>query len=347
MSKIKRITLQDVANACGLSRNTISKVFNDRGNVPQSTKDFVISKAREIGFLSPGQETEGTEVNLDKNIALLTSSRPMDHDFGLTFITSFTDLICRQGFNLKIFEISPEDLALKVLPPHFLTSNISGVVTIELFDREYMKMIRSLNLPLIMVDSYSRTPCELIDCNYVYVESYASTIALTNAMIDEGAKTLGFVGDKSHCATFRDRWDGFRLALKSRKIEFNKSVSILDDDSSPYGDVNWLYAKLKAMPYIPDAFMCANDFIAVRLIKALQKLGLLIPEDVKVCGFDGSPEAEIVSPALSTAKVSGSDVGKTAAFILLKRIGDVDFPFFSISIKSTPIIRESVRKEHI
>ena len=50
MAVIKRVTMQDIADACGLSRNTVSKIFNGRGSVPDSTRDFVLAKAQELGY---------------------------------------------------------------------------------------------------------------------------------------------------------------------------------------------------------------------------------------------------------------------------------------------------------
>ena len=344
MAQLKRVTMQDIANACGLSRNTVSKVFNDRGAVPEATRNFVLAKARALGYLLPTEESEAGSSPI-RNVALLTHSKPSLHNFGSLFITNFTDQICRAGCNLKIFEISEEDYAQKVLPSHFVAEEISGIVTIELFDRSYTQMLCSLGLPVILIDSFVCAPGELMQCDLVYMENYASTIAMAARMIEAGAKSLGFVGDINHCSSFRDRWNGFRSALENADLPLDRSLCILADDSEPYGEVDWMVQKLEALPRIPDGFVCCNDFVAIRLMQALRKKGLSVPRDVMVTGFDGTNEAEVVYPPLTTARIPSAEIGRIAADMLLGRMNQPSLPCRCTFVKTTPIWRESTRRK--
>lgn len=344
MPQMKRVTMQDVADACNLSRNTVSKIFNGRGTVPESTREFVFAMAHELGYLQMSGAT-GTAAQTPSvpNIALLTRSKPQNHNFGSLFITNFTDQICRSGYNLKIFHIDAEDFSQKKLPDHFIVSEVSGIIAIEMFDRAYTQMLCSLDIPVLLVDSYTRAPSELMQCDLVYMENYASTITLTSRMIAAGAKTIGFVGDFNHCSSFLERWNGFRAALADAALPLDRSVCILEDDSEPYGEVDWILEKINAMPFIPDGFVCANDFIAIRVMQALRKKGLSVPNDVMITGFDGSPEAEVVSPPLTTARIPSAEIGRTAASMLLTRIAYPELPHCCTFIKTTPVWRESLR----
>lgn len=343
MAQLKRVTMQDIADACGLSRNTVSKIFNNRGTVPDSTRDFVLAKAQELGY---GQFVEAESVSPapgNQNIALLTHSKPSLHNFGSLFITNFTDQICRAGYNLKIFEISQAEYDTASLPSHFNLNELSGIIVIELFDPEYTKMICSLGLPVLLVDSYTRAPSELIQCDLVYMENYASTIAMTTRMIEAGAEKIGFVGDYNHCSSFLERWNGFKAALGNAGYPVDPDTCITEDDSNPYGEVDWITSQLDRMPYIPDGFVCANDFIAIRVIRALRKKGLTVPKDVMVTGFDGSPEAEVIEPPLTTAMIPSAQIGRIAADILLGRVANPDLPYRTTFIKTTPVWRESTK----
>lgn len=345
MAQLKRVTMQTIADACGLSRNTVSKIFNGRGTVPNSTRELVLAKAMELGYLQNPEpaETLPSPAPVNRNIALLTHSRPSLHNFGSLFITNFTDQICRSGFNLKIFEVSEEAYAQKTLPSHFVLEEISGIITIELFDRAYSQMLCSLGVPVLLIDSYVLAPSELMQCDLVYMENYASTIALTSRMISAGAKSIGFVGDISHCSSFRERWNGFRAAMMDADLTVDKSLCILADDSEPYGEVSWMLEALNALPKIPDGFVCCNDFVAIRIMQALRKKGLSIPEDVMVTGFDGTTEAEVVDPPLTTAKIPSAEIGRIAADLLLERIANPKLPYRCTFIKTTPIWRSSIR----
>lgn len=342
MAHLKRVTMQDIADACGLSRNTVSKIFNGRGAVPDATREYVLAKAQVLGYHQSAMQQPTAAVS-NQNIALLTHSKPSLHNFGSLFITNFTDQICRSGYNLKIFEISQEDYRKKMLPAHFLAEEISGIVTIELFDRDYTRMLCSLGIPVLLIDSYTRAPGELMQCDLVYMENYASSIALTSRMIECGAESIGFVGDINHCSSFLERWNGFRAAMLEAELPVDKSQCILANDSNPYGEVDWILQQLNTMPQIPHGFVCANDFIAIRVMQALRRKGLSIPNDVMVTGFDGTNEAEVVDPPLTTAVIPGAEIGRMSADMLLGRIANPELPFRCTFIKTTPIWRDSLR----
>lgn len=335
--------MQDIADACGLSRNTVSKIFNNRGTVPESTREVVLAKAKEFGYISSTAGEADIPSADAKNIALLTHSKPLNHSFGSLFITSFTDRICRSGYNLKIFEISSDEYESKTLPSHFLPGDISGIIVIELFDREYTRMLCELGIPVMLIDSYSGAPEDLMSCDLIYMESFASSIAMTERMISAGASFIGFVGDKNHCCSFRERWNGFKKALDIAGLPLVPEICIMDDDILPYGEVDWVLSKLEAMPFIPDGFVCANDFLAIRVMQALRAKGLSIPEEVMVTGFDGSPEAEVVYPALTTASIPSVEIGRISADMLLERISSPSLPYRCSYIRTTPVWRDSVR----
>ena len=344
MAGIKRVTMQNIADACGLSRNTVSKIFNGRGAVPEATRELVLAKAQELGYHQFGDPDSGSsQKTVSGNIALLTHSKPFNHNFGSLFITNFTDQICRSGFNLKMFEISGEEYQNKQFPPHFDRQEIAGILAMELFDRDYTQMVCDLGLPTLFIDSYDGAVGELMRCDLVYMENYASSIALAQRQMQAGAREIGFVGDISHCDSFRERWNGYRAALEQGGLTVRQELCILAEDSQPYGDVDWLVEQLNAMPRIPDGFFCANDFLAIRMMQALRKKGLSIPQDVMVTGFDGSPEASVIVPPLTTAEIPSAAIGRMSADMLLARIETPDLPYRCSYVRTTPVWRESVR----
>ena len=341
---LKRVTIQQIADACGLSRNTVSKVFNNRGAVPEATKKAVIQKAQELGYYQlPEESFASPAADRGRNIALLTQSKPLNHNFGSFFIMGFTDQICRAGYTLKMFEISPEELANRTLPPHLLLKDTAGILGIELFDKGYLDMLCSVGLPTIFMDSFADAGRSLMGGDLVCMENYSSSIALTQRLIEAGAREIGFVGDIAHCMSFEERWMGYCAALTEAGLAPSIACSILEKDCEEYGDADWLLDKLSSMPRIPDAFVCANDYLAIHLMTALKKKGLSIPADVMITGFDGSPESAIVEPALTTSSIPSADIGRVTADILLNRIQNPDRPFLRAYVKTIPLFRGSTR----
>ena len=336
----KRITMQDIAQACGLSRNTVSKVFNDRGAVPEETRRLVLDKARQLGYTQlPAESGQG------RSIALLTQHKLLSHNFGAFFITSFTDQISRAGYTLKIYEISLPEIREKRLPPHLDLEETAGILGIELFDRAYLESVCAMGKPTVFVDGYPHAAESPINCDFVSMENLASETALVGRMIRSGAKKIGFVGDKNHCNSFYERWVGCCSALREAGLPVREDLSILAEDGEYYGDPAWLLRQLEALPEIPDGFACANDYLALHLMTALKKLGLSIPGDVMVAGFDGSMEASVVTPALATARIHSAEIGRLAATLLVRRIAEPDFPYHWTYVKTTPIWGESIESE--
>ena len=339
----RRVTIQDIADACGLSRNTVSKVFNNRGAVPETTKRIVLQKAQELGYYQLPESGMPASVGQARNIALLTGTDPRGHSFGSLVITSFTDQISRAGYNLKIFRVSEEEKANHSLPPHLVLSETAGIIAIELFDQDYCDMLYAVGLPTVFIDSYASSGISLLKYDLVTMENYTSTALLTRHLIRCGATCFGFVGDITHCLSFKERWTGYQSALQKAGLSSVDACSILSEDSAPYGDTDWLLAQLQTMPRIPDAFVCANDFLAIHLMTALKKMGLSIPNDVMVTGFDGSPESSMVDPALTTVQIPSMEVGRIAADILLNRIQNPDRPSMRTYISTVPLLRDSTR----
>ncbi len=346
----KRVTMQDVADACGLSRNTVSKIFNERGAVPEATKKLVLQKAHELGYaqipyVQPQEEQAAPSRARSQNIALMTSQMPKDYHFGILILPVFTERLSRDGYTLMMYEVSPEDLREKRLPAHMPLDQTAGILGIELFDREYVDMLCTLDIPTLSVDGYVDAMYTPMMCDFILMENLSSTMALTGRVISAGARRLGFVGDVGHCCSFHERWRGFRLALENAGIPLDRRYCILANDTEPYGDVDWLVSQFQKMPAVPDALICANDFLAFRVVAALKRLGLTVPGDVMVTGFDDTPQSAVVEPSLTTVHIPNTDFGRIAAEILLDRIEHPDRPFRSTYLKTTPVWRSSTGRE--
>ncbi|MGM9538339.1 MAG: LacI family DNA-binding transcriptional regulator [Candidatus Onthomonas sp.] len=346
----RRITMQDIADACGLSRNTVSKAFNGRGGVPEATRRMILAKAEELGYRqissdnAAAAQTVGNPLLHAKSIALLTHHMPMHSHYGTAFISAFANRLCRTGYTLMMYEISQEEIDEKRLPANFALDRTAGILGIELFDHDYADMICGLGLPVIFTDTYARPDLSSMAADLITMENVSSTIALTEKLIKAGAREIGFVGDANHCCSFQERWSGFCKAMGRANLTVRKSLCILADDSNPYSNPAWLLDQIERMPSMPDAFVCANDFLALHLITALKKKELRIPQDVMITGFDGTAQADVVEPSLTTVRIPSSDMGYFAAGMLLERMENPRLPFRRNYVQTIPIWNKSIRE---
>ena len=339
----KRVTMQDIANACGLSRNTVSKAFNGRGHVPAATRALILQKAGELGYGLPQGAQASRLLSSGTSIALLTHNMPEDYHVGTYLVTTFTDQVSRSGYTLKMFEISAEERRQRILPPHFNPEQTAGIVGIELFDPDYLKMICSLGLPTVIIDNPPLAGRELMPCDFVTMENVASVTAIIRRLASLGVRRIGFLGDKEHCGSFYERWVGFQIGLREAGLPLDENLCILAPDDSPYQDTGWLLGRLTAMRRLPEAFVCANDYLAIHLMAALKKKGLSIPRDIMVTGFDGTVQSSLSEPPLSTVQIPSVEIGRLAADILLSRIRSPELPFSWTHVRTTPVWRGSTR----
>jgi len=244
-----------------------------------------------------------------------------------------------------MYGLSEEEIGSLQLPQNIALDNTVGVLGIEMFDRAYIQYLHDLGIPAILADSYYDVQKTLIPCDVISMENYASIRAITQQIIDAGAKTLGFVGDIHHCNSFYERWVGFCSVLSKAGIEIDKQVCIQEKDGEQYSDLSWTEAQLRKMPYLPDAFVCANDFHAVRVMLALKKMGISVPDDVMIAGFGDSAEASLIDTGLTTAEIPSNDMGIIAANMLLARIGNRERPYGLTYIQTKPIFRGSTKSK--
>jgi LacI family transcriptional regulator len=334
----KRTTIQDIADSLGLSRNTVSKALNGNNAVPAATKSMIIQRAIDLKYKHFSSIEKEKKTG---NIALFTSAFPSKAHFGDIFLSGLERRISEKGYTLSIYILRQSDLDSLTLPSNFDPDTVIGIVCIELFDVEYSKLISSLGIPTIFTDTYVGIANHPLNADVIMMENYYSTYSMTTLLIKNGIKEFGFIGDYKHCRSFNERWNGFLSALNEHNIYLDKKQCLIEDDKNPYSDITWLTNHLKTMPKIPKAFICANDYHAINVIKALKEMNLTIPGDVVVCGFDDSPESEIIEPKLTTVHIFSNDMGLIAAKMLFDRIEDPSLPYQRLYINTSLKYRDS------
>ncbi len=343
-----RVTLQEIADALGMSRNTVSRALNNSGSVSADTRNKICQMATAMGYkqftaieTTPARKAGTISVSKDKTeIALFTHSFPGASHSGAKLLEAFQNRIDSLGFKLSINIIKDYEIDNLCLPANLNLDNIAGILCIELFSLDYSRFLCSQNIPVLFVDTPIMQKSSL-EADTLYMENLSSVYRLINSLIAAGKRSISFVGDRFHCQSFSERWQAYVLALTDNGIGVRNDLCILDDDSSPYYDPAFIAERIRSFNALPEVFFCANDFLATSTIKALKLLGKRIPEDVLVCGFDNSPEATIIEPNLTTIKIHSSSMGYTAADLLLARIANPSTPYKKTYIETDIIYRQS------
>ncbi|QDY85747.1 LacI family transcriptional regulator [Paenibacillus polymyxa] len=340
--KKEKVTIQDIADALGISRNTASKAINGSDSIPVDTRNKVIKKAIELKYKQFAYvETDSIIPKNQGNIALFTCNLPNSSHFGSFLISGLEKRISAEGYNLSIHIVRENETQAGILPNNFEASKVDGIICIEMFDPQYSELVTSLGLPTIFIDCSVDIFYPDLKADLLLMENEHSVYSVTKSLIDRGLTRIGFVGDYKHCKSFNERWVGYNRALIEAGLSVDLSSCIVDQDRNFFSESDWMDKQLEGMSVLPSAFVCANDFIAVSVMKALKNKNMKIPEDIAVFGFDNAPESRIVEPHLSTVHIYNNEMGVTAAEMLLARVKDPSRPYQITHIRTEPIFRES------
>ncbi|NJJ38381.1 LacI family DNA-binding transcriptional regulator [Paenibacillus apii] len=339
-----KVTIQHIADSLGISRNTASKALNGVESIPAETRNKVLRKAAELKykqFAYMDIDTAGQVPESQGNIALLTSNLPNSSHFGSQLISGLEKRISAEGYTLSIYFIRENEMGGLALPGNFEASNVDGIICIEMFNKEYSGLVTGLGIPAIFVDCAADIFHPELKADLVLMENQHSAYSLTRKLIAQGYRSFGFVGDYNHCKSFNERWAGFNKALNESGIEPDPSYCIVEPDRNFFLEGDWMKRKLDAMKEWPSVFICANDFIAISVMKSLKHKGIKVPEEVAVCGFDDSSESRVVEPPLTTVHIYSNHMGIISAEMLLSRMKDPSRPFQVTHVGTDLVFRGS------
>lgn len=349
-----RVTMQDIADSLGLSRNTVSKAFNNTGVIAESTKDLILRKAAEMGYKNSSGSAMPNAFPIasdKKEIAMLTCYIPGGSHFAVTTIDRIQQNLSSCGYSLTFYRVTHSELTDLRLPGSFSTDKVAAIFCMELFNYEYCEMLCSLPIPILFIDTPVKPGRPPLMADTLFMENQAGIYSFVSQIAEKGKKSVGFVGDMLHCRSFFERAGACITAAAVFGLEPAEKYSIPAFPPSKmqlqpanyitYADM--LYSALQNLSKLPDAFICANDFIAINLISSLRRMDIRCPDDVLVMGFDDSPESRYHAPALTTVHIHTQVMGDIASELILNRIADQTREPRTVYVPTELILRESTK----
>ncbi len=215
-----------------------------------------------------------------------------------------------------------------------------------MFDLAYCSMLCGLDIPLLLVDSPVTGLDKPLGADRLIMDNQSNIHVFVKEMVRRGKTRIGFIGKATHCQSFFERYMGYRNAMYLSGLPCPDEYCITGDnpgqktfEGSAYQD--YLMEQLRNLDTLPDVFICANDFIAIDTLQIFKKLGISVPGDVYLCGFDDSPESRIMSPTLTTIHIHSQIMGFSAVNLLMSRIKEPSLNFRTVHTETRLIYRES------
>ena len=340
---MKRVTIQDIADELGFSRNTVSKAINNADGLADATRERILEKAVEMGYkqfsyIKAHTGAIGAQEQQSKGeIALLCGCVISPAHFATLMLDKLKRDLERLGYALNSHRVDRDNLLCRTLPLTFDPGRVSAIICVEMFDRAYDEMICDLGLPVLFVDGPNKRDGIDLPADQLYMENTTAITRFVNDMLLRGRRKIGFIGDYEHCQSFYERYTAFRYAMLMADVPVNERFCIKTSERER------LEEALAELSELPEVFICANDFAAEDAIYALRKLGKSVPEEVLFCGFDDSPNSRIMTPALTTVHIHTQIMAVAAMHLLLSRIKEPNLDFRTVHTETELIYRDSTR----
>ncbi|MFD4031684.1 LacI family DNA-binding transcriptional regulator [Streptomyces sp. NPDC058637] len=324
-------TVYDVAERSGVSIATVSRVYRNPDSVRAQTRERVLEAARELGYVPSGNarglasRTTGVlglcfpdyadpdaeadaEADSDADDAVMLYSDQI--------IRGMERAARRHGYALLIaasLEGGPESLVAKV------AGRVDGfAVLAQTVPTEDLEVI-SRRLPVVMLAG----PREIDHLDHLVVANADGERELARHLIDDhGLRRLVFVGGDPDSPDAEARFRGFREACREAGLPVPDAPDLRTAMMTQAEGARAAETLLDRGAERPEAMLFANDQMAVGALRALERRGVRVPEDVAVTGFDGIPLSRIVRPSLTTVRQPIRQLGEQAVELLVQRLAD-------------------------
>ena len=310
----RRPTMTDVAKAAGVSQSTVSMVLNDvaGSRLSAETRITVLRMATELGYRLPGRQFGAASVAARRSLIgylvdeISTSPHPVvsvdgardaawEHDCVVTV------LVTRGNAEQEAAAIA----SLQANPA------LLGIVYSTIFTRQVSVPAALLGIPTVLLNCHDDTA----KLPAVVPGEVSGGHAATEHLISMGHTRIGFINGEPWMEAAKDRFKGYRRALATADLPFDPAL-VRDGDWMSGTGFDATLSLLKE-PRPPSAIFCANDLMALGALEAVKQLGLRVPDDVSVMGYDDQEISRHTHPPLTTLVLPNYEMGRAAIELLM------------------------------
>lgn len=344
-----KITMKDIAERLDISINAVSLALNSKAGVSEETRKQVLDIAEELGYLDKSPKFVKSFAN--KNICVIIKKYYFeDNTFYSKIMMGIGEESRRKGYDIITCLINETE---ENIPSCIESKKVCGIIVIGTIEDEYLVKLKNYKIPVVLVDHTSL----LESTDSILTDNKLGSFNITKLLIEKGYKDIGFFGDLEYSLSIKERFFGYREAIK-KFLKFNnfKEAEVFIEERSVLYDVEQniidkniegIKERINRINKIPEAFVCSNDNAAIALITSLKELGYMVPKDIAVVGFDDIVLSSLIEPKLTTVRVEKDFMGRKAVDRLLWRIENKKDPDEKTILSVEVIERDSVGNKNI
>jgi len=334
-------TINDVARLSGVSKATVSAVLNETGTVKRSTRERVLQAIESLNYRKSGPDSRGQGQQM-RSIGLVI--KEIDNPYYGEIVTGARAAAQESGYALLVTssegEYEAERRAVELMQRNGVDGLILTPVLDEDADLSHLFELKRRNFPFVLLEEVRGVPASLID-----VDNEEATRKAVEFLIEQGHTRIVHFAGPEYSSHSQERIDGVRRACSASHVIFTdgdvvRTGAHLDDGYR----AGLEYFGGRPPAERPTAVTCYNDLVALGLCRALAELGLGVPGDVSVVGFDDIQLLEYLPLRLTSVRMPKFEMGRLAAQMLIRHIESREtLPPQKVYLQSELVVRDSTR----
>lgn len=317
----KRVTINDIARACHTSKATVSYVINERYNkVSEEMVEKVQKAIKDLGYVPSlsAKSLAGRGSNLIGVIIPqmdVSEKLIFDNPFYSEFLSGIEYYLRKKGYGVVLSVVTKSNHLIELMKKW----NLDGAVILGIDNDRMLKCLGGNEFPILLVDSY------VTESGYykMNLRDEEACYEATRFLLREKGKIALVTGQINQSRLLEQRVIGYRRALEEVGIEVDEKLIFQGDVTYEYGQIA---AKELARNSEVSKILVTADVLARGVINYFQSVGIKVPEDCEVMGFDNTYQSRNIYPRLTTVGQNISERGELAGKLILKIIDRQEIP---------------------
>ncbi len=311
-----RVTSYDVAHLAGVSQSAVSRCFKPGASVSVKMRARVMKAAEDLSY-QPNAIARSLITRRSNMVAVIISQQT--NLYYPEVLVQLSQRFSERGVRVLLF-IREHESDIDALIDQILQYQVDGVVEAARLSGEQIDLMVRRGIPFVFYNG----PLKDHSVNAVCCDGTEGERWLVNRLVEAGHKTFGLISGPEDCVVSMERTQGALNRLQELDI---KSVMVIPGDYSYESGASGLLELKNKLGELPDAVVCANDIMAIGCMDtARYQLGVKVPEDLSIVGFDGVGPAQWQSYDLTTIRQPVRRMTEAAISMILERVEQPDLP---------------------
>lgn len=324
------VTIKDIAKVAEVSHSTVSRALSGHTGIPRETVERIKKIATDLGYV-PSAVARGLKTNRSQALGIIVSR--IDDPFFSEILQGIEDVFQEVGYSLFVAASNRDFNREKAIAKTMMEHRVDGlIVCTTQFGEDHYRLLKQYGFPIVAVGNHELSNYQHMVCH----DDFYGSCQVTRYLIELGHEKIAFLGNVHAERTTQGRLNGFYHEMNAAGLPVPEGyVFHSPNDQLEGGEIGAAHFITLVDP--PTAIMCFNDMMALGVIKALREVGVHVPRDCSVVGFDDIPFAAYTYPPLTTFQQPKYQLGYEAARMMYALLQSQ--PDFSAAQDQTLIFR--------